>query len=208
MLAAATEPQTAAQLADRSGASRAVVTRMVKRGLLVEVPATSDTPPRSSSDEPPQLSEAQSAALEPICNAMREGRHETVVLFGVTGSGKTEVYLQAVEEALRYGKQAIVLVPEISLTPQTCGRFRSRFGRVAVLHSHLTPAERHREWKRIAAGEVGVVVGARSAVFAPTQRLGLLVIDEYFRGAGVEDRGKAISADSLDITIGRTLSGV
>ena len=178
VLAAATEPQTAAQLADRSGASRAVVTRMVKRGLLVEVPAPSDTPPRSSSDEPPQLSEAQSAALEPICNAMREGRHETVVLFGVTGSGKTEVYLQAVEEALRYGKQAIVLVPEISLTPQTCGRFRSRFGRVAVLHSHLTPAERHREWKRIAAGEVGVVVGARSAVFAPTPRLGLLVIDE------------------------------
>ncbi len=178
VLAAATEPFTAAQLADRSGASRAVVTRMVQRGLLVEVATPSDAPLRAFPDTRPELSDAQAAALEPICEAMREGRHETVVLFGVTGSGKTEVYLQAVEDTLRYGKQAIVLVPEISLTPQTCGRFRQRFGNVAVLHSHLTPAERHREWKRIAAGEVGVVVGARSAVFAPTPRLGLLVIDE------------------------------
>ena len=178
VLAAATEPLTATQLADRSGASRAVVTRLVKRGLLVEVEAPTEAPLPASPDTRPELSDAQAAALEPICSAMRESRHETVVLFGVTGSGKTEVYLQAVEETLRYGKQAIVLVPEISLTPQTCGRFRRRFGRVAVLHSHLTPAERHREWKRIAAGEVGVVVGARSAVFAPTPRLGLLVIDE------------------------------
>jgi len=178
VLAAAIEPLTAAALADRSGASRAVVTRLVKRGLLVEAAPPQDDEPQHQADAPPQLSEAQAAALEPICSAMREGRHETVVLFGVTGSGKTEVYLQAVEETLRYGKQAIVLVPEISLTPQTCSRFRRRFGRVAVLHSHLTPAERHREWRRIAAGDVGVVVGARSAVFAPTPRLGLLVIDE------------------------------
>lgn len=178
VLTAATEPLTAAELADRSGASRAVITRMLNRGLLVEVEAPSDPTPKAADDTPPPLSDAQAAALAPICEAMREGRHETVVLFGVTGSGKTEVYLQAVEETLRYGKQAIVLVPEISLTPQTCSRFRRRFGRVAVLHSHLTPAERHREWRAIAAGEVGVVVGARSAVFAPTPRLGLLVIDE------------------------------
>lgn len=178
VLAAAGEPLTAAELADRSGASRAVVTRLVKRGLLVEAAAPQDDEPHHQADAPPHLSDAQAAAIEPICSAMREGRHETVVLFGVTGSGKTEVYLQAVEETLRYGKQAIVLVPEISLTPQTCSRFRRRFGRVAVLHSHLTPAERHREWRRIAAGDVGVVVGARSAVFAPTPRLGLLVIDE------------------------------
>ncbi len=178
VIATATEPLTASALADRSGASRAVISRMVKRGLLVEA-----TPPNLErqalpADERPQLSVDQAAALTPICDAMREGRHETVVLFGVTGSGKTEVYLQAVEETLRYGKQAIVLVPEISLTPQTCGRFRRRFGSVAVLHSHLTPAERHHEWRKIAAGDVGVVVGARSAVFAPTPRLGLLVIDE------------------------------
>jgi primosomal protein N' (replication factor Y) len=178
VMAAATEPLTAAQLAERSGASRAVITRLVRQGLLVETEPSAAVEPASPPDEPPVLSAAQAAAVEPICQAMREGRHETVVLFGVTGSGKTEVYLRAVEETLRYGKQAIVLVPEISLTPQTCGRFRRRFGRVAVLHSHLTPAQRHQEWRRIAAGEVGVVVGARSAVFAPTPRLGLLVIDE------------------------------
>ena len=178
VIAAATAPLTASELADRSGASRAVITRMVKRGLLIEAAAPAVEQQALPADERPQLSPDQAAALTPICDAMREGRHETVVLFGVTGSGKTEVYLQAVEETLRYGKQAIVLVPEISLTPQTCSRFRRRFGTVAVLHSHLTPAERHREWRKIAAGDVGVVVGARSAVFAPTPRLGLLVIDE------------------------------
>ena len=104
--------------------------------------------------------------------------HETFLLHGVTGSGKTEVYIQAIREVVSYGRQAIVLVPEISLTPQTIRRFRSRFDTVAVLHSHLSDAERHWHWRRIAAGEVQVVVGARSAVFAPTPHLGLIVIDE------------------------------
>jgi primosomal protein N' (replication factor Y) (superfamily II helicase) len=104
--------------------------------------------------------------------------HETFLLHGVTGSGKTEVYIQAIREVVSYGRQAIVLVPEISLTPQTIRRFRSRFAAVAVLHSHLSDAERHWHWQRIAAGEVQVVVGARSAVFAPTPHLGLIVIDE------------------------------
>ena len=85
----------------------------------------------------------------------------------MTGSGKTEVYLSAIEQVVARGREAIVLVPEISLTPQTIRRFRRRFGRVAVLHSHLSDAERHRHWQSIAAGEVQVVVGARSAVFAP-----------------------------------------
>src|SRR4029079_3768278 len=84
----------------------------------------------------------------------------------------------AIDEVLRFGRQAIVLVPEISLTPQTKQRFRSRFGRVAVLHSDLSEAERHWHWQKIAAGEIDVVVGARSAVFAPTPRLGLIVMDE------------------------------
>ena len=95
-----------------------------------------------------------------------------MLVHGVTGSGKTEVYIQAIQEVLRFGRQAIVLVPEISLTPQTESRFRSRFGNVAVLHSHLSDAERHRHWQQIARGEVQVVVGARSAVFAPTPNLG------------------------------------
>jgi primosomal protein N' (replication factor Y) len=96
----------------------------------------------------------------------------------VTGSGKTEVYIRAIEEVIGYGRQAIVLVPEISLTPQTRQRFRSRFEKVALLHSHLSDAERHWHWQQIARGEVQVVVGARSAVFAPTPQLGLIVIDE------------------------------
>ena len=100
------------------------------------------------------------------------------LIHGVTGSGKTEVYLSAIEQVVARGREAIVLVPEISLTPQTIRRFRRRFDRVAVLHSHLSDVERHRHWQSIAAGEVEVVVGARSAIFAPTRRLGLIVIDE------------------------------
>jgi primosomal protein N' (replication factor Y) len=185
LAAAAAGPQTAAALAEASGASRAVISRLVKLGLLAETGAVERPRGRGDGaretirhDKPTDLSPAQTAALEAIRRPMRESRHETIVLFGVTGSGKTEVYLQAVEETIAYGRQAIVLVPEISLTPQTCDRFRARFGTVAVLHSHLTPAERHAQWREIAAGRVNVIVGARSAVFAPAPRLGLIVIDE------------------------------
>ena len=100
------------------------------------------------------------------------------MIHGVTGSGKTEVYLTAIEKVVALGREAIVLVPEISLTPQTIERFSRRFGKVAVLHSHLSDAERHRYWQSIASGEVQVIVGVRSAVFAPARRLGLIVIDE------------------------------
>ena len=99
-------------------------------------------------------------------------------LHGVTGSGKTELYLRAIEEVVRQGKEALVLVPEISLTPQTIAQFQGRCGEVAVLHSHLGDAERGGQWRRIANGQVQVVVGARSAVFAPARQLGLIVIDE------------------------------
>ena len=165
-MAAAREPATAEQLAKATGASRAVVTRLHKAGFLtavgtVEAAVGKVERPAIAHDRPAELSPPQAAALEAITSGMREGRHETVLLFGVTGSGKTEVYLQAVEETIAYGRQAIVLVPEISLTPQTCDRFRARFGAVAVLHSHLTPAERHAQWREISAGRVNVVVGAR-----------------------------------------------
>ncbi len=101
------------------------------------------------------------------------------LLFGVTGSGKTEIYLKVIEKALAQGLDALVLVPEISLTPQTISRFRARFGdRIAVLHSHLSSGERFDEWRRIRRGEVKIAIGARSAIFAPFQNLGLIVIDE------------------------------
>jgi primosomal protein N' (replication factor Y) len=125
-----------------------------------------------------ELNEAQRAAYEAIIAPLNTRRHETILIHGVTGSGKTEVYIQAIEQVVRFGRQAIVLVPEISLTPQTRDRFGSRFEQVAVLHSHLRDAERHWYWDRIARGEVQVVVGARSAVFAPTPQLGLIVLDE------------------------------
>ena len=124
------------------------------------------------------LNPAQHRALEAITSAVKQNQHKTILVHGITGSGKTEVYIQAIEEVISYGRQAIVLVPEISLTPQTRQRFRSRFDSVAVLHSHLSDAERHWHWQQIANGEVQVVVGARSAIFAPTPRLGLIVLDE------------------------------
>jgi primosomal protein N' (replication factor Y) len=129
-------------------------------------------------EAPATLSDTQALALERIAAAL-EGGGGTLLLYGATGSGKTEVYLRACEEALERGRGAIVLVPEIALTPQALGRFRARFGdRVAVLHSALTEAERRDERERIATGLAPIVVGARSAVFAPVPRLGLICVDE------------------------------
>ncbi|WP_437184874.1 replication restart helicase PriA [Planctomicrobium sp. SH668] len=125
-----------------------------------------------------QLNQEQQTCLNTILDVIRDQRHETMLLYGVTGSGKTEVYIQAIREVVSYGRQAIVLVPEISLTPQTIRRFRARFDSVAVLHSHLSDADRHWHWQQIAEGKVQVVVGARSAIFAPVPHLGLIIIDE------------------------------
>jgi primosomal protein N' (replication factor Y) len=159
------------------------------RGLVRAVKRRMDRPVQTQAqadqaavDEPlrtpPELTKEQRAAMERLSPALEADAFSAFVLHGVTGSGKTEVYLSAIERVVARGREAIVLVPEISLTPQTIRRFRRRFPRVAVLHSHLSDAERHRHWRTIAAGEVQVVVGARSAVFAPARRLGLIVIDE------------------------------
>jgi len=127
---------------------------------------------------PERLSQSQERALQRI-EALLDGGGGHVLLSGATGSGKTEVYIRASAAALARGRGAIVLVPEIALTPQTLGRFRERFGdRVAVLHSALTEAERRDERERIASGEASVVVGARSAVFAPIPSLGVICVDE------------------------------
>ncbi|HEX7311108.1 MAG TPA: primosomal protein N' [Gaiellaceae bacterium] len=129
--------------------------------------------------QPERLSEAQKRAGDRIARALDDGAGANLLLYGSTGSGKTEVYLQACAAALERGLGAIVLVPEIALTPQAVGRFRARFGeRVALLHSGLTDAERRDERLRIAAGHARVVVGARSAIFAPVHGLGLICVDE------------------------------
>ena len=124
------------------------------------------------------LNQEQQQSLDRVLETIRAQDHETILLHGVTGSGKTEIYIQAIREIVSYGRQAIVLVPEISLTPQTIRRFRARFSSVAVLHSHLSDADRHWHWQQISEGHVEVIVGARSAVFAPAPHLGLIVIDE------------------------------
>ncbi|NLX61053.1 MAG: primosomal protein N' [Tissierellia bacterium] len=125
------------------------------------------------------LTVEQKKTIDTILKSVKENKEDTFLLHGVTGSGKTEVYLQLVEEALRIGKDAIVLVPEISLTPQTVNRFVGRFGdNVAVLHSKLSQGERFDQWRRIREGKVKIAIGARSAVFAPFSNLGLIIIDE------------------------------
>jgi primosomal protein N' (replication factor Y) len=140
-------------------------------------PAERDSLP--GEPEPAALSSSQAAALARIVERLDAGESANYLLYGATGSGKTEVYLQACAAALERGRGAIVLVPEIALTPQALGRFRARFGeRIAVLHSALTEAERRDERARIARGEAPIVVGARSAVFAPVARLGLICVDE------------------------------
>ncbi|MBY6050409.1 primosomal protein N' [Cytobacillus firmus] len=129
--------------------------------------------------EPLSLTEEQRKAIIPMLNSIEDNRHETFLLYGVTGSGKTEVYLQSIQRVLEDGKEAIVLVPEISLTPQMVKRFKGRFGdQVAVMHSGLSAGEKYDEWRKIQRKEVKVVVGARSAIFAPFENLGIIIIDE------------------------------
>jgi primosomal protein N' (replication factor Y) len=138
---------------------------------------------------PPELNEHQAQAFAALSTALGQG-YSTFVLQGITGSGKTEVYLRLIAEARRAGRGALVLVPEIALTPQLAARFRARFGDdVAVLHSALPPAQRLSAWRRLRAGEVGIALGARSAVFAPVRALGVVVVDEEHDGSFKQEDG-------------------
>jgi primosomal protein N' (replication factor Y) len=151
----------------------------VKRARRAERPQPAVREALGGEAKPAALSESQQAAVGRIVGSMDEGLGANFLLYGATGSGKTEVYLQACDAALERGMGAIVLVPEIGLTPQAVGRFRARFGdRIAILHSALGDAERRDERVRIASGEARVVIGARSAVFAPMRGLGLICVDE------------------------------
>ena len=156
---------------------------------------------------PLTLMPQQADALEKIIGAMDEPAPPVLLLHGVTGSGKTEVYLQAISHALEQGRGAIVLVPEIALTPQTVDRFRARFAdqpeRVAVLHSSLSDGERYDEWHRIRSGEATIVIGARSALFAPVENLGLIVVDEEHEPTYKQDEAPRYSARDAAVMRGR-----
>ena len=166
-----------------TGVSAAVLARMKKNGVLAEVTEFVSRRPESlyavKRETSIVLSEEQTAAYRTLLAAYRKHEAETALLFGVTGSGKTNVYLSLIDEVLKDGRRVIVLVPEISLTPQTVATFVNRFGgQVAVMHSGLSVGERRDEFFRIKRGEAKVVVGTRSAVFAPLDNVGAIIIDE------------------------------
>jgi primosomal protein N' (replication factor Y) (superfamily II helicase) len=174
---------SARELKTDGGADRQALVRLQARGLISLRSARSFRRPEivdvGARSTRPRLTADQRAALNTVLADMDGAAGREHLLYGVTGSGKTEVYLAATEAALRRGKGAIVLVPEIGLTPQAMSRFASRFGdRVALLHSGLAAGERRDEWERLQAGEARICVGPRSAAFAPVRDLGLVVIDE------------------------------
>jgi primosomal protein N' (replication factor Y) len=172
-----------AELSEKTGISGESIRRLQDRGL-VEI-FHQESPREAYADltlgSPPvhRLTTDQREALNRVNAAVKEGKFQVFLLHGVTGSGKTEVYIQAIRRTLDAGRRAIVLVPEISLTPQTAARFRAHFGsQVAVFHSGLSLGERYDAWRRMKTGHYRIVVGARSAIFAPLQDVGLIVVDE------------------------------
>ncbi len=188
LLAQQSESVPLAEARKKTNCNKMVTDALVNKGLVtiqhIELKREPLAYQEVTPSQPLRLTAAQESALKSIQASLREMAEEhssppVFLLHGVTGSGKTEIYLQALAEAVRLGKQGIVLVPEISLTPQTIEQFASRFrGRVAVLHSQLSLGEQFDEWHRISNGEADVVIGPRSAIFAPLPDLGLIVIDE------------------------------
>ena len=170
--------------------SRAIVNTLVKNGYLEIIEEKIERNPldlkntelikKKEKSEKLVLTEEQENAYQKVEQKMKENAYQSFLLYGVTGSGKTEIYLQLIQKALEQEKTAILLVPEISLTPQMLDRFMARFGKeeIAVLHSKLSIGERHDEWERIREGKARIVIGARSAVFAPVEKIGIIIIDE------------------------------
>jgi primosomal protein N' (replication factor Y) len=196
------------KLAGDAGVKVPTVRRLAKLGVISietepDLPALSEMPDRPVTDVPHALNPHQQAAFDAVKQGVVEGGFATHLLLGVTGSGKTEVYLRLIAEAIEAGKQAVMLVPEIALTPQTVRRFTARFPRVAVLHSGLSQTARHRYWQQIATGQAQVVVGARSAVFAPVPHPGLFVVDEEHESSYKQDTAPRYHARDVAIKRGQ-----
>ncbi len=194
------------ELCTEAGVTTEVVRGLVKMRALEEVPL----PPEPAANAPdpafagPTLSAAQSAAAAHMIRAVNAGQFEAILLDGVTGSGKTETYFEAIAATLMRGRQALILLPEIALTVQFLDRFARRFGtRPAEWHSDLTKTQRRRVWRGVAAGDVRVVVGARSALFLPFSELGLIVIDEEHDTAFKQEEGVVYNARDMAVVRAR-----
>ena len=198
-------PRTAADIRAETGVSAQVIAGLADAGALVRTglapPARFAVP---DADRPgPTLTADQKAAAADLCAAIAAESYATIVLDGVTGSGKTEVYFEAIAEALRHGRQALVLLPEIALSAQWLERFEARFGVApAAWHSELSPAVRRDTWRAVADGSARVVVGARSALFLPFHKLGLIVVDEEHDGSYKQDEGVAYNARDMAVLRG------
>ncbi len=153
---------------------------------------------------PPELNAAQSRAVNRITDKIATGDNKPVLLHGVTGSGKTEVYMRVIEAVLAAGKDAVMLVPEISLTPQVVGIFAARFGnKITVTHSRLSDGERYDQWRKVLHGDVSIIIGPRSAVFAPFKRLGVIIIDEEHENTYKSDLSPKYSTRDVALERGR-----
>ena len=193
---------TLKELSEEAGVSSSVVKGLVKQGVVAEEDTPRDTPfPRLNTDRAGKdLTEEQAKAVAQLADMIQLGGYGTTLLRGVTGSGKTEVYLEAVAETLRRGRQALVLLPEIALTAEFLTRIEARFGaRPAEWHSGVTMTERRRTWKMVDQGGAQVVVGARSALFLPFQDLGLIVVDEEHDGSYKQEDGVLYNARDMAV---------
>jgi primosomal protein N' (replication factor Y) len=205
-------PARIRQVRQLTGTSDSPWKTLVKNGLLKRIWIEEEGEPLvPSADETAvrhDLNEDQQDAVDRVTKVVGEGSGGVFLLHGVTGSGKTEVYLRILEEVRAVGKTAIVLVPEISLTPQTVGRFASRFPDVAVLHSGLTDAERGKQWRRLMNGKASIAIGARSALFAPIRNLGLIVIDEEHEGTFKQESTPRYHARAMAVARGEIENAV
>src|SRR5262249_4143308 len=206
LLAAAEAGQLTARELRAAGVDQGAIAGLVRAGLAEarRVPRSRAAAPVETAPSGIDLTGEQRAAADAIVAAVREGAQRSFLLPGITGSGKTEVFLTAADDTLAAGGDVLVLVPEIALTHQLVSRVRGRFGDlVAVLHSGLGPRERWAEWRRIRAREARVVVGARSAVFAPLGRVRLIVVDEEHDAAYKQEDGIRYNARDLAVVPAR-----